>query len=210
MKFDGLKSAAKIFAMALLGFALAACMRDVKIFSQRNPQWQGQPLKRVMVIGNFQNLIYRHYAEGQMCEYIGDYSDTECFESLKYLFAGQNESAQVAAVLDKQQIDGVIYISTQAHGTTTVDQPTVFETVKWAPGLFSTIGFGGPTSVDWANYSVQLYIPSGALIWQANADASGDPNEMIEHSSYKISRELIDDGVIPDGGGRHYKAHPPQ
>lgn len=197
---------AKPAATAMLALVIAACGGGVQVYSQRNPEWQGQSLKKVMVIGNFDNLIYRHYAEVQMCEYISDYSDTQCLESLQYLFAGQNESSQVAAVLDREKIDGLIYISTQAHGTTTVNQPMVFDTVKWAPGLFSTIGFGGPTSVDWANYSVKLYIPNGAMIWQANADASGNPNDTIEHSSYRISKELVNDGVIAPGGSDHYKA----
>lgn len=205
MKVRVLLSAAKPICMAVLVIAVTACFSGVQVFSQRNPEWQGQPLKRLMVIGNFANLNYRHYAEDQICEYIRDYSDTECLESLTYLFAGQNESAQVAAVLDREKIDGIIYISTQAHGTTTVNQPIVMDTVKWAPGLFTTIGFGGPTSVDWANYSVQLFVPNGTMIWQANADASGSPNDTIEHSSYRISRELVKDGVISPGGGRHYK-----
>ena len=204
MKFRESRFATKLGSMVLLGVVLAAC-NDVKIFSQRNPAWQGQALKKVMVIGDFDNLNYRHYAEGQMCEYIADNSDTECFESLKYLFAGQNESAQIAAVLDREKIDGVIYISAQSRGTTTVDTPMVFDTVRWAPGLFSTIGFGGPTSVDWANYSVKLFIPSGAMIWQASADASGNPDDTIEHSSYRISRVLVDDGVLAPGGSDHYK-----
>jgi hypothetical protein len=195
--------------MVLLAVAVVAC-NDVKIFSQRNPQWQGQPLKKVMVIGDFDNLNYRHYAEGQMCEYIADNSDTECFESLNYLFAGQSESSQIAAVLDKEKIEGMIYISAQSRGTTTVDQPMVFDTVKWAPGFFSTIGFGGPTTVDWANYSVKLFIPSGAMIWQASADASGNPNDTIEHSSYRISRVLVDDGALAPGGSDHYKRDTPK
>lgn len=183
---------------------LAGCA-SVDMYSQTNPQWRGEPLKKVMVIGNFQSLVYRHYAEGQMCEYIGDYSDTECLQSLNYLFAGQDEGAQVATVLNKEKIDGVIYISTQASGTAIVNTPTVLNTIRWSPGFSTTIGYGGPTAVNWANYSVKLYVNDGVVVWYANADASGDPNDTIEHSSNRISKELVKAGLILPGGSRHYK-----
>ncbi len=100
-----------------------------------------------MVIGNFENLVYRHYAEQQMCEYIGDYSDTECLQSLDYLFAGQNERPQLADVLNREKVDGVIYISTQAHGTSIVNRPMIFNTVRWPSGFSTMIGYGGPVAV---------------------------------------------------------------
>lgn len=202
MKSHNLKIVPIFAALVVLG--LAGCM-SVDMYSQTNPQWRGQPLKKVMVIGNFQNLVYRHYAEGQMCEYIGDYSDTECLQSLNYLFAGQNEGAQVAAVLNKEKIDGVIYISTQASGTAIVNTPIIFNTIRWSPGFSTTIGYGGATAVNWANYSVKLYVNNGVVIWYANADASGDPDSTIEHSSYHIAKELVKAGIISPGGGRHYK-----
>ncbi len=193
---------AVIFVSIVL-LVLTGCM-SVDMYSQRNPQWHGQPLKRVMIIGNFENLVYRHYAEGQMCEYIGDYSNTICLQSLKYLFAGQNESAQIAAVLNREKADGIIYISTQAHGTTVVNTPIVFTAMSWPSGFGTMIGYGGPVAVDWANYSVKLYVTNGTVIWYANADASGKPEETIEHSSYHISKELVKAGIIAPGGSRHY------
>ncbi|MHB8405786.1 MAG: hypothetical protein ACYDCJ_10225 [Gammaproteobacteria bacterium] len=202
MKAHDIKVALIPVIIALL--ALAGCM-SVDIFSQRNPQWHGQPLKRVMVIGNFEDLVYRHYAEGQMCEYIADYSDTKCLESLNYLFAGQNEGAQIAALLNREKVEGVIYISTQARGVTIVNKPMVFSTLQWSPGFSTAIGYGGPTAVDWANYSVELFVTNGTMIWYANADASGNPEPTIEHSSYHISKELVKAGIIAPGGSRHYK-----
>jgi len=158
-----------------------------------------------MVIGDFTSLVYRHYAEVQMCEYISDYSDTVCLQSLDYIFAGQDSSTALAATLSKEKVDGVIYISALARGTTTVDQPVVLNVMQWTPGFATAIGYGGPTTVDWANYSVKVYLPDGLAIWYANADASGNPNDTIEHSSYSIAKELVKDGVIFAGGGRHYK-----
>lgn len=174
------------------------------MFAQRNPDWKGRPLGKVMVVGDFANLVYRHYAEGQMCEYISDYSDTTCLQSLDYLFAGEHSSTALATVLSKEQVDGVIYISAMAHGTTTINRPIVLSAMQWSPGFVTAIGYGGPTTIDWANYSVKLYIPDGTVVWYGNADASGNPDETIEHSSYYISRELVKDGIIPPGGGRHY------
>ena len=179
--------------------------RSVDMYSQTNPQWHGHSLKTVMVIGNFQDLVYRHYAEGQMCEYIGDYSDTECLQSLNYLFAGQDEAPQVAAVLNKEKVDGVIYISTQASGTAIVNTPMVFNTIRWSPGFSTAIGYGGATAVNWADYSVKLYVNDGVVIWYANADASGNPDSTIEHSSYHIAKELVKAGIIDPGGTRHFK-----
>lgn len=202
MKAHALKVLAILASLSAPG--LTGCM-SVDMYSQTNPQWHGQPLHRVMVIGNFQNMVYRHYAEGQMCEYIGDYSDTECLQSLNYLFAGQNEGAQVAAVLNTEKIDGVIYVSTQASGTAIVNTPVVLNTVRWSPGFSTTIGYGGATEVNWANYSVKLYVNDGVVIWYANADASGDPDSTIEHSSYHIAKELVKANIIFPGGGRHYK-----
>lgn len=190
-------------SLLLTSLLLTACM-SVDMYSQSNPQWSGKPLKKVMVTGNFENLVYRNYAETQMCEYIGDYSDTECLRSLKYLFAGQDESAQISAVLNREKIDGVIYISTQAHGTTLVNMPTVLSTTLWSPSFATTIGFGGPVAVDWANYSVKLYATNGMVIWYANADASGNPDDTIEHSSYHLAKELVKAGIIASGGTRHY------
>lgn len=202
MKATVIKIAVILVSTGLL--ALAGCM-SVDMYSQRNPQWNGQPLKRVMVIGNFENLVYRHYAEGQMCEYINKYSDTECLESLNFLFAGQNETGQIADVLNKEKVDGVIYISTQAHGTTMVNGPIVFTAMSWSPGFGTMIGYGGPVAADWANYSIKLYVTNGTVIWYANADASGKPEDTIEHSSYHISKELVNAGMIAPGGSRHYK-----
>ena len=193
-----------IMTAVLASLFLTSCMR-VDMYSQRNPQWHAHPLRKVMVIGNFQNLIYRNYAEGQMCEYIADYSNTKCLRSLKFLFAGQNESAQVSAVLNRQRVDGVIYISTQANGTSVVNRPLVFDTMSWSPGFASTIGFGGPVTVNWADYSVKLYTKNGMDIWYANADATGKPDDTIEHSSYHIAKELVKAGIITPGGSRHYK-----
>ena len=202
MKIQGIRVAKTLTIISLL--TLAGCF-SVDMFSQRNPQWHGQPLKRVMVIGNFANLVYRHYAEDQLCDYITQYSDTECLESLNFLFAGQNEGTQVETVLNQEKVDGVIYVSTQAHGTTMVDQPMVFNTMRWAPGFSTTIGYGGPTAVDWASYSVELFIANGAMIWHANTDASGNPDDTIEHSSYHIAKELVNAGMLATGGSHHYK-----
>lgn len=202
MKAHDLKIAAILASLAVLG--LAGCM-SVDMYSQTNPQWHSQPLKRVMVVGDFEDLVYRHYAEGQMCEYIGDYSDTECLESLKYLFAGQNEDDQLTAVLNREKVDGVIYISTQSSGTTMVNRPMLFYTTSWASGFGTAIGYGGPSTVDWANYSVKPFVTNGAMIWYANADASGKPEDTIEHSSYHITRDLVKAGIIAPGGSRHYK-----
>lgn len=140
-----------------------------------------------------------------MCEYIGDYSDTECMQSLNYLFAGQNEQPQLADVLNREKVDGVIYISTQASGTSIVNRPMIFNAVHWSSGFSTMIGYGGPVAVDWANYSVKLYVVDGTIVWNANADASGDPDSTIEHSSYHIAKELVKAGIIAPGGSRHYK-----
>ena len=183
------------FIVLITSLLLTGCF-SVDMYSQRNPQWHGQPLKKVMVIGDFKNLIYRHYTEGQMCDYITEYSDTICLESLDYLFAGQGQDAQVSAVLNREKVDGVIYVSTQAHGTTMTDQPMIFNAVQWAPGFSTIIGYGGTRKTQWANYSVKLYIRSGAMIWYANADASGSPEDTIEHSSYHIAKELVKAGII--------------
>lgn len=139
-----------------------------------------------------------------MCEYVNDFSDTECLQSLKYLFVGQNQSAQLSDVLNREKVDGVIYISTQAHGTRIVNMPMVF-TTTWSAGFANTIGYGGPVSVDWANYSVKLYAPNDTVIWYANTDASGKPENTIEHSSYTITRELVKAGIIIPGGSDNYR-----
>lgn len=194
----------KMVQIIVLSLALVGCM-SVDMFSQRNPQWHGKPLKRVMVIGNFTDLVYRSYAEDQMCDYIEDYSDSQCLQSLNYIFAGQSEPAQISEVLTKEKVDGVIYMSTQAQGTTTINKPIVLTTFNWTPGFGTLIGYGGETTTDWANYSVKLYIPSGAMIWYANTDASGKPKDTIEHSSYHIAKDLVSDEIILPGGSKHYK-----
>ncbi|MGA9854405.1 MAG: hypothetical protein WBR29_03905 [Gammaproteobacteria bacterium] len=177
----------------------------MNIFTQRNPEWHGQPLRRVMVIGDFTNLVYRHYAEGQMCEYISDFSDTVCLQSRNYQFAGQDTSTMLATTLIKEKVDGVIYISALERGTTTVNQPVVLNIMPWNPGFATATGYGGSTTVDWENYSVKVYLLDGLAIWNANARASGNPADTIEHSSYSISKGLVRDGVILTGGVRHYK-----
>ncbi len=201
MRSNNIRIATIFVLLALL--TLAGCM-SVDMFSQRNPQWHGQPLKRIMVIGNFENLVYRHYSEQQMCEYIGDYSDTKCLQSLDYLFAGQNEKPQLADVLNREKVDGVIYISTQAYGTSIINRPMIFNAVLWPSGFSTMIGYGGPVTVQWANYSVKLYVMSGMVVWNANADANGNPDNTIEHSSYHIAKELVKAGIIAPGGSRHY------
>jgi len=198
------RTASKYLTLLITALIVTAC-GSVETYTQRNPEWHGQPLNRVMVIADFTSLVYRHYAESQMCEYISDYSDTTCLQSLDYLFAGQDNSTTLAATLSKEKVDGVIYISALARGTTTVNAPVVLSVMQWSPGFATAIGYGGSATVDWANYSVKVYLPDGLAIWYANADASGNPNDTIEHSSYAISKALVKNGIIFPGGGRHYK-----
>src|SRR5580698_4389898 len=141
MEHKILRLVSKHLAWFVAALTLTAC-GSVQTYTQRNPEWQGQPLNRVMVVGDFTNLVYRHYAEEQMCEYISDYSDTVCLKSLDYVFAGQDNSTALAEILSKQNVDGVIYISALARGTTTVDQPVVVNVMHWSPGFATAIGYG--------------------------------------------------------------------
>ena len=184
-------------SLALLMLMGSGCSSVSDIYTQKNPQWSGKPVERVMVVGDFPNLADRRNAESEMCEAISDASSSECFQSLDYVFASGHEDKEITAAMNKHQIGALIYVSNQGSGSDVVSTPTIVTTTAWSTGLLTSIGSGGSKSVSWANYSIKVYLPNGLMIWNGGVKAGGDDkDELIEDSSEAAASEMADSGII--------------
>lgn len=183
--------------LVLLLLVVTGCSSVSEIYSQKNPEWSGKRFDRVMVIGDFINLVYRKNAESELCDAISEVSSTACYRSLDYVFAGDDEASEITEAMNENQIDAMIYVSNLKSGADLVSSPTLMTATSWTTGLISGIAFGGTSSVNWSNYSFKVYTPNGAIIWNGSVNASGDDkDEFIEDSSEEVASKLVESGII--------------
>lgn len=214
------------FVIALLIPLLVLGCASTDMVSMANPAFAGHRFTTLLVEGGFADLGQREYAEGQLCEYLADYSDVKCIESLKVFFPGEKyTSVQIASQLAELHVDGILMIKPTNSGVVSAYIPpttqTTFNGTAFTNGSVSSYGntaygssttnlYGSSTTYTyggfnvnkpWAVSQVILYSTgSDKVAWEAGASSRGNAfskwDDLIESTAEKAAKKLVADGVL--------------
>ncbi|MBK8167855.1 MAG: hypothetical protein IPK64_18065 [bacterium] len=199
-------------SLLLLGvfLAIAGCA-STKMTSRVDPAIVGNPFRKILVHGNFQDLDNREVAEDKLCEKIAAVSVSECVRALDLFFPGrQYSSEEMMQVLAANGIDGVLVVQPTNSGTQSSYIPQTSHTTGSASvagnsvfGSSTTTTSGGYSiSKPWATYASSLYsVERGNVVWYATAQSSGNAyaswHDLIRSACGKTIDKLANDGAIP-------------
>lgn len=193
-----------IFAVVLLG-----CART-EMTSLANPAFAGQNFSTLLVEGGFADLEHRQYAEDQLCEYLADFSNIRCVESLKIFFPGQSYTqGQINSKLAELHVDGILFLRPTNSGVSSAYIPPTTYTTGSASVYGNTV-YGSTTTQSvggfsvlkpWASFQAILYSAANDKIaWYGTADSSGNAfakwDDLIESAAEKTAKKLVADGVL--------------
>lgn len=202
-------SKCKLAVALLIPFLVLGCA-STSMTSEANPEFAGHHFTTLLVEGGFSDLGQRQYAEDQLCEYLADYSDVQCIESLKIFFPGEKYTwAQISSRLSELHIDGVLMLKPTNSGvvsayipptTYTTGSASVYGDTVYASSTTQT--FGGYNFLKpWASFQAILYSTSNDKIaWYATADSKGNAfakwDDLIESAAERTAKKLVNDEVV--------------
>lgn len=179
-------------------FLLAACVSTEIVAVPEHPL--AHPIKVVLVEAEIQDLVFRQYAEDQLCEYINDDSPVTCLQSLNYFPPGQKYTAtQTSQTFERLHVDAVVYIrSTSGYAAVSTQSGNTTTTLG---GITPSAASGVGTSGNF-NFRV-VQTADEQTIWYADVDARqrsrlshSDYMDLIEGSAETAAEKMVHDGLF--------------
>lgn len=193
-----------------------ACV-SVDFTSRLSPAYDGAPLGKTVVLGEYEDLAVREFAESKLAWAL----EQRGCESVKWLdlfFVGDNYDADaLAATLDREHVEAVLILGTTDLGSTLHYIPQTQHTTSTAYGTANTRGNtttarvhgesttyttgGHNVSKPWATYEATLIEVNGwRTLWVASGRAKGNAyvnhRDLLTAACKKVVAKMERDGVV--------------
>lgn len=99
----------------LLLLAISSCSTTKSLATWTDSEYKGGPLKKIVVIGVFKNLLSRKEFEEKIAKKINENSGVEAISSLKFMLPGvKYEYTKMEKMFSEKGFDGILIVRTKS------------------------------------------------------------------------------------------------
>ena len=197
-----------LVVLLVILFAVGCATGRSEMTSQVNPAHGEREFTRVVVLGNFQSLEYRHEAEIVFCEDLGYMAEGDCLLAHEIFFPAQEYTEeQISERFRELDVDALIVLKPTDRGTFTSHVPQTSYTTTTAAATVNTFSGSNVTQSfnveqPWGHYEVILYsVPEDQVVWYATAESTGSSHAGSKHLvgsvAEKAVEQLLEDEIFP-------------
>lgn len=105
--------------------AISACSSTQTVATWADSEYKGGPLKKIVVVGVFKNLLSRREFEEKIAKEINDNSGVEAIPSLRFMQPGvKYDHKKMEKMFNEKGFDGILIVRTKSVDNRTVYVPS--------------------------------------------------------------------------------------